>query len=39
MLYSGYYLITSINHKINLKTHYITMTVVRDSFASKEVTE
>lgn len=39
MLYSGYYLITSMNHKINLKTHYITMTVVRDSFASKEMTE
>ena len=37
LLYSGYYLITSLSHKINLKTHYITMDVTRNSFLSKEV--
>jgi hypothetical protein len=36
-LYSGYYLITNLSHKINLKTHYITMDVTRNSFLSKEV--
>jgi hypothetical protein len=37
LLYSGYYLITSLSHKINLKTHYIIMDVTRNSFLSKEV--
>jgi hypothetical protein len=37
LLYSGYYLITSLSHKINLRTHYITMDVTRNSFLSKEV--
>ena len=36
-LYSGYYLITNLSHKINLRTHYITMDVTRNSFLSKEV--
>ena len=31
--FSGNYLITSLNHKINLEKHYIIMEVVRDSFA------
>jgi hypothetical protein len=36
MLYSGYYLITNLSHKINPKTHYITMNVVKDSFSKSE---
>jgi len=35
-LYTGYYLITNLCHKINLKTHYITMNVVKDSFSKSE---
>lgn len=35
-LYSGNYLITTLTHKINLKTHYIAMTLVKDSFSRKE---
>jgi len=34
-LFSGYYLITTLNHKINRLTHYTTMTVSKDSY-SKE---
>ena len=34
-LYSGYYLITHINHKINPKTHYMALRVTRDSFEAK----
>lgn len=34
-LYSGYYLITSLSHKINPKTHYITMDVTKDSLPKK----
>lgn len=29
-MYSGFYLITSINHKINPLTHYVTMNVTKD---------
>jgi hypothetical protein len=35
-LYTGYYLITNLSHKINPKTHYITMNVVKDSFPKIE---
>jgi hypothetical protein len=35
-LYTGYYLITNLCHKINPKTHYITMNVVKDSFGKSE---
>jgi hypothetical protein len=35
-LYSGNYLITSMTHKINLKTHYISMSLVKDSFSAKD---
>jgi len=35
-LYSGYYLITSIAHKINLRTHFITMNVTKDSLPAEE---
>jgi len=35
-LYTGYYLITNLSHKINPKTHYITMNVVKDSFPKAE---
>lgn len=31
-LYSGYYLITSLNHKINLMSHFITCDLAKDSF-------
>jgi hypothetical protein len=34
-LYSGNYLITNLAHKINPKTHYITMNVLKDSFNTK----
>ena len=30
-LYSGYYLITAINHKINRHEHTMTMEIVKDS--------
>lgn len=30
-LYSGFYLITAISHKINLSSHYITMEISKDS--------
>lgn len=33
-LYSGYYLITAINHKINRMSHFITMEIHKDSFPS-----
>lgn len=32
-VYSGYYLITNLNHKINPRTHYITMTATKDSIS------
>lgn len=35
-LYTGYYMITNLSHKINPKTHYITMNVVKDSFPKAE---
>ena len=31
--YTGYYLITNLSHKINPKTHYVTMDVTKDSFS------
>jgi hypothetical protein len=31
--YTGHYLITNLSHKINPKTHYITMDVTKDSFS------
>jgi len=34
-IYSGYYLITSIAHKINPRTHFITMNVTKDSFPAE----
>ena len=34
-LYSGNYLVTNLAHKINPKTHYITMNVLKDSFNTK----
>ena len=34
--YTGYYLITNLSHKINPKTHHITMSVVKDSFSKTE---
>lgn len=33
--YSGYYLITSINHKINTITHHITATLTKDCLPSQ----
>ena len=30
--YSGRYLITAINHKINILTHSISMEIIKDSF-------
>lgn len=38
-LYSGHYLITHINHKINPRTHYVTMNVTKDSLPSKALEE
>lgn len=35
--YSGYYLITSLNHKINKLTHFITMDLAKDSLPAKNV--
>lgn len=32
-MFSGYYLITTLNHKINRLTHYTTMTVSKDSYS------
>lgn len=32
-MYTGYYLITSLKHKINPRTHYITMNVTKDSIS------
>jgi hypothetical protein len=34
-LYSGYYLITGINHKVNLSKHFITMEITKDSIFGK----
>jgi hypothetical protein len=34
-VYSGYYLITSINHKINPHSHFITMNVSKDCLPSQ----
>jgi hypothetical protein len=36
-LYSGYYLITSLNHKVNAKSHQVTMTVTKDCFKASEI--
>ena len=36
MLYSGLYLITSLSHKINPKTHYVSLIGTKDSFAQKD---
>ena len=30
-LYSGYYLISELSHKINPRTHYVSMNLVKDS--------
>jgi hypothetical protein len=35
-LYSGLYLITSLSHKINPKTHYVSLIGTKDSFAQKD---
>ena len=35
-LYSGNYLITNLCHKINPSTHFISMTVTKNSFASNK---
>jgi hypothetical protein len=37
--YTGHYLITNLSHKINPKTHYITMDVTKDSFSRAMYTE
>jgi hypothetical protein len=37
--YTGHYLITNLSHKINPKTHYITMDVIKDSFSKEMYTE
>lgn len=34
-LYSGFYLITGINHKINLTKHFISMEITKDSIFGK----
>ncbi|MGA1047466.1 MAG: hypothetical protein ACO3UU_05615, partial [Minisyncoccia bacterium] len=34
-LYSGYYLITAIHHTVTLKSHYMTMEIIKDSFHEK----
>jgi hypothetical protein len=34
-LYSGYYLITDVAHKINPKSHFTTLTITKDSFSKK----
>lgn len=36
-LYSGYYLITSLNHKVNGRSHMVTMTVTKDCFKASEI--
>lgn len=36
-MYSGYYLITSLNHKINPRTHFISMNVIKDSLSYKAI--
>lgn len=35
-LYSGLYLITSLSHKINPKTHYVSLVCTKDSFLLKD---
>jgi hypothetical protein len=35
-MYSGKYLVTSINHKFNPITHFITMNVTKDSLTTTE---
>jgi hypothetical protein len=38
-LYSGYYLITAIRHKLNRNQHFMTMEIVKDSFfINKDIT-
>jgi hypothetical protein len=34
-LYSGYYLITDVAHKINPRSHFTTLTITKDSFSKK----
>ena len=36
-LYSGFYLITALNHKINALGHFIKMTVTKDCFKASEI--
>jgi hypothetical protein len=36
-LYSGYYLITALNHKVNALGHFIKLTVTRDCFKVSEL--
>jgi hypothetical protein len=36
-LYSGYYLITALNHKVNALGHFIKMTVTKDCFKASEL--
>jgi hypothetical protein len=35
-MYSGNYLITGLSHKINLRTHFITMNVTKDSLPGSQ---
>jgi len=35
-MYSGNYLITGLSHKINLRTHFITMNVTKDSLTGNQ---
>jgi hypothetical protein len=34
-MYSGYYLITHLAHKINPRTHYTSLVLTKDSFSYK----
>jgi hypothetical protein len=36
-MYSGNYLITGLSHKINLRTHFITMNVTKDSLPGSQI--
>lgn len=38
-LYSGYYLITNVVHKINPRSHFTTLTLTKDSFENKAYEE
>lgn len=37
-LYAGFYLISAIRHKVNLKNHFMTVELVKDSFNKERLT-